>query len=89
MSDNGLEMKVTFDQFKAEKDMNKKLDMLFLVQLTHKTDCVRTVNDINNRIKAPKRNRRIDFGLGSAGGVTGYMILDKLIDMVKSYVSGG
>ena len=89
MSDNGLEMKVTFDQFKAEKDMNKKLDMLFLVQLSHRSHCADTVKDIEKRLELPTRNRKLDLGVGAGTGTIAGALLTKAAEFIKSYISGG
>lgn len=100
MSDNGLEVRITREQFRAITDPNKKLDAMFEVLITQKNHCDKQVSNFESQFKechkliekatkVPSRNRKIDFGVGSAGGVTGYVIIDKLIDIVKSYISGG
>jgi len=103
MDIEGLNVKVTLNQFKAEQDVNKKLDMLFVNQIAHQGDCNRIVNKFNDRLDGcseeykkieskvvlPRRNRKIDFGVGAGGGTLGYVVIDKIYSALKSYLAGG
>jgi len=101
---NGLKIEVSREQFKSITDVNKKLDFIYEVLVTQKTDCSENVNKFEKQFeeyydilekttKLPRRNRKIDVGVGAGAGLgagtVGLAIADKLMTLIKSYISGG
>jgi len=80
-----LKVTVTSDNF-SEKDTDEKLDLIFHAVSTQQEVCA---ENINKCATIPKRNRKVDLGVGAGTGIIGGTIIIKFIDLIKSYTSGG
>ena len=99
MSDNGLKVTVDHEKF-SEKTNDEKLELIYQAVVSQQKVCASTVasfkehfddcdRQLNNSVTIPRRNRKIDIGIGAGTGTAGYVIIDKLIGLIKSYISGG
>ena len=99
MSKNGLKVTVDHENF-AEKNTNEKLDLIYQAVVNQQKVCTSTVKSFNERFEAhdkhidnsvnlPRRNRKIDLGIGAGTGTVGGAFLIKAVEFIKSYISGG
>jgi len=105
--ENGLEIKVSTEQFDEIDSTDKKLSLIFQVvnvlqgEVRDQTkECSKTVAGFKNQfdrcdkivdkaVNLPKRNRKLDLGVGAGTGTVSYVAIDKVIEIIKSYFSGG
>jgi len=99
MSKNGLKVTVDYENF-TEKNTDEKLDLIYQAVVNQQKVCVETVKSFNERFKAhdkyidnsvniPRRNRKIDLGIGAGTGTVGGAFLIKAVELIRSYISGG
>jgi len=99
MVSNGLKVTVDHEKF-SEKTNNEKLDLIYQAVVNQQKLCIKTVESfkdhfdecdkqLDDSVAIPRRNRKIDIGIGAGTGTAGYVLVDKLIGLIKSYISGG
>ena len=95
---NGLKVTMTPDEFSG-LETEEKLDLIFQAVSVQQLMCTTTVESFKDRlghcedmvqseIALPRRNRRIDLGVGAGTGVIGGGVMIKIIDLIKGYITG-
>lgn len=96
---DGLKITVGPDEF-ADRDTAEKLDLIYQVVTSQQHMCLKTVDIFNSNCakydkfiddstKLPKKNRKLDLGIGAGSGAVGGFSASELINLIKSYFSGG
>lgn len=97
--DSGLTITVGPDKF-SEKDADEKLELIYQAVTSQQCICMETVKafrkkfDIYDRTKEnskdlPMRTRKSDFKVVAGTGAVGGYSVSELIDLIKTYISGG
>lgn len=88
MSDNGLEIKISINDY-SKKTVDEKLDILYQVGLTQQQFCGGKVGEFDGRIETIETSRKLEkakivgIGIGSGGGAAA------LLSWFKNMFSGG
>ena len=96
---NGLRVTVGPEEFSG-KSTDEKLELIYQAVTAQQAICITTVEDFRERVaeyddfiedstKVPKRNRKIDLGVGAGSGAIGGFSVSEIIDFIKNYFSGG